>query len=175
MDKRTEGILHILFAIVIVALVLYFSSNIEKFKEFGYLGAFVISMLSSATIFIPAPGWMAIIAMGRYLDPMTLGIVAGVGSAIGELTGYVAGDGARDIINDKIKENKNTHKLITNYGPLAIFVLAFIPNPLFDAAGLVAGALKLPWWQFLIATGAGRVLRYILLAMLGAWTLGLIS
>ena len=175
MDKRTEGILHILFAIVIVALVLYFSNNIEKFKEFGYLGAFVISMLSSATIFIPAPGWMAIIAMGRYLDPMTLGIVAGIGSAIGELTGYIAGGGAREMINDKIKENKNTHQLIIKYGPLAIFVLAFIPNPLFDAAGLVAGAMEIPWWQFLIATGAGRVLRYILLAMLGAWTLGLVA
>jgi len=171
MNKRIEGALQIIFAIVIAALVFYFSSEMERFKDYGYLGAFVISALSSATIFIPAPGWAAVIAMGRYLDPYLLGLVAGIGSSIGELTGYVAGEGARDVINDRVKESKDIHQLITKYGPFAIFFLAFIPNPLFDAAGLVAGALKIPWWQFLIATALGRILRFILLAMLGQWTL----
>lgn len=171
MDKKAEGALQIAIAITIAIIVFYFSSEMEGFKEYGYLGAFFISALSSATIFIPAPGWAAVIAMGRYLDPYLLGLVAGIGSSFGELTGYVAGDGARDIINDKVKENKDIHQIISKYGPFAIFALAFIPNPLFDAAGLVAGALKIPWWQFLIATAMGRILRFILLAMLGQWTL----
>jgi hypothetical protein len=86
MDKRTEGALQIILAIVIIILVVYFSGNIAQLKDYGYLGAFVISALSSATLFFPAPGWAIIAAMGRYLDPIPLGIVAGLGSAIGELT-----------------------------------------------------------------------------------------
>jgi membrane protein YqaA with SNARE-associated domain len=175
MDKRLEGAMQILLAIIIIALVFYFSDKIAQLKEYGYLGAFVISALSSATIFFPAPGWAVIAAMGRYMDPYLLGIAAGLGSAIGELTGYVAGDGARDILSSRIKETKDIQELVRRYGLFAIFFFAFIPNPLFDIAGIVSGALKIPWWQFLLACAAGRILRYILLAVLGNYTLGLIS
>jgi membrane protein YqaA with SNARE-associated domain len=57
----------------------------------------------------------------------------------------------------------------------AIFVLAFIPNPLFDIAGIIAGGLKIPWWRYLTACVTGRILRYVLLAMLGAFTLNLLT
>jgi membrane protein YqaA with SNARE-associated domain len=175
MDKKIEGALQIILAIVIIGLVFYFSDHISQLKEYGYLGAFVISALSSATIFLPAPGWAVIAMMGRYMDPYLLGFVAGIGSALGELTGYVAGEGARDILNSRIKESKDIQALVAKYGPFGIFFLAFIPNPLFDVAGIVSGALRIPWWQFLLACAAGRVLRYILLAMLGSFTLGLVS
>jgi len=175
MDKKSEGILQIVIAVIIVALVLYFSGNIETLRSYGYAGAFLISILSSATILFPAPGWAVIAAMGAYLDPLWLGIAAGAGSAIGELTGYLAGEGAREILNDKVKESKRIHELIEKYGPSGIFVLAFIPNPLFDIAGLAAGAAKIKWWQFLLACAAGRILRYILLALLGQWTLGMLT
>jgi len=171
MDKKIEGMLHIGLAIIIIASVLYFSSHFESLKQYGYLGVFVISALSSATIFLPAPGWAVVIAMGRYLNPVLLGIVAGAGSALGELTGYALGDGTRDILNSKVKESKGIRAFIERYGVSAVFVLAFVPNPLFDVAGIAAGALRIPWWQFLAACAVGRVLRYILLAMLGALTL----
>ncbi len=175
MDKRVEGAFFIILTIAIVALALYFSNHIAEFRRYGYIGAFVISALSSATILLPAPGWAIIVMMGRYLNPYLLGLMAGIGSALGELTGYMAGEGARDLLNSKIKETKDIQALVKEYGLLAIFVLAFIPNPLFDVAGIASGALHIPWWQFLIACAAGRVLRYILLAMLGAYTLGTIA
>lgn len=175
MDKKTEGILQILFAAAMAAAVLYFSRDIEALAQYGYLGAFLIAMLGSATIFFPAPGWAAVIALSASLNPAVLGLVAGIGSAIGELTGYVAGDGARDILNSRVNETKEIEALVRGYGAAGIFALAFIPNPLFDAAGLVAGGLKIPWWRFLLACAAGRVLRYVLLALVGNFTLGLIG
>jgi membrane protein YqaA with SNARE-associated domain len=175
MDKKLEGALQIILAIAIIALVLYFSGDIAALRQYGYLGAFVISALSSATIFFPAPGWAVVAAMGAYMDPVLLGLAAGAGSAIGELTGYAAGEGARDIRNSKIKESKDIHAFVQRYGVFAVFFLAFIPNPLFDVAGLVSGALRIPWWQFLIACACGRVLRYVMLAMLGNFTLGLVG
>jgi membrane protein YqaA with SNARE-associated domain len=175
MDKRTEGIFFIILTIAIVALAIYFSTHMAEFRRYGYIGAFVISALSSATIFLPAPGWAVIVMMGRYLNPYLLGLVAGIGSALGELTGYMAGEGARDLLNSKIKETKDIQALVKEYGLLAIFVLAFIPNPLFDVAGIASGALRIPWWQFLIACAAGRVLRYILLALVGSFTLSMVG
>jgi len=175
MDKKIEGALQLIFAVSIVAAVLYFSKDIEALGAYGYLGAFLISLISSATILFPAPGWAIIIAMSATLNPYLLGMLAGIGSAIGELTGFAAGDGVRDMLNHRIKESEKISEYIKKYDATAIFVLAFIPNPLFDMAGLIAGGLKIPWWRFLIACAAGRVLRYIMLAMLGKFTLDMLT
>ncbi|MBU0531872.1 VTT domain-containing protein [Candidatus Micrarchaeota archaeon] len=174
MDKKVNGTLQIVFVITIILVVLYISQDIEALATYGYLGVFVIALLSTATIIFPSPGWAAVIAMSLYLDPIPLGIVAGIGAAIGELTGYIAGGGARDILNDKIKESKKIEKFVEKYDTIAIFVLSFIPNPLFDIAGMIAGGLKIPWWKFLIACAFGRILRYTLIALIGAFTISLL-
>jgi membrane protein YqaA with SNARE-associated domain len=174
MEKRLEGALHIFLAVIIVAAVIFFSKDIEALAAYGYSGVFLVAMLSTATIIFPSPLWVAIIAMSAYLDPLLLGIVAGLGASIGELTGYLAGDGARDVLGNYVKESKKIEKTVKRYGAPGIFVLSAIPNPLFDIAGLVAGGLKMPWHKFLIACALGRVLRYVILALLGAFTLDLL-
>jgi len=175
MKKKTEGVLEIVFAIAIAAAVVYFSADVAALGAYGYLGAFLIALLSSATIFFPAPGWAVVVALSATLDPLALGAIAGIGSAIGELTGYVAGDGIRDIVNDRLKGARNIEDAVRKHDVVAIFVLAFVPNPLFDVAGLVSGGLKIPWWRFLLACAAGRVCRYVLLAMAGAFAVGLLT
>ncbi|MFH1785248.1 MAG: VTT domain-containing protein [Candidatus Micrarchaeota archaeon] len=174
MDKKIEGIIQIIIAIGVVALILYFASDIEKLREYGYLGVFLISLIASATLFFPAPGWAAVIAMSGFLNPVYLGLAAGIGSALGELTGYVAGKGARDLLSKNIKESKKIERLVEKYDMLAIFFFAFIPNPLFDIAGIISGGLKIPWWKYLIACSLGRILRYSLLAYFGKLTLDLV-
>jgi len=55
------------------------------------------------------------------------------------------------------------------WGDLTIFVLALLPNPLFDVAGLAAGALRYPLWKFLLIGAAGRLPKHILFSYLGYW------
>ena len=57
---------------------------------------------------------------------------------------------------------------MVRFGRLVVFTGGVVPNSFFDAVGLVAGALRLPVWQFLIASFAGKGLRFWLLAVLGA-------
>jgi membrane protein DedA with SNARE-associated domain len=45
------------------------------------------------------------------------------------------------------------------HGMLAIFLLAAIPNPIFDVGGLIAGVLKMPVWRFLLAAIIGKSIR----------------
>lgn len=175
MDKKLNGILQILFSILIVVVVFIMSDHIDALKEYGYIGVFVISILSSATLFFPAPSWAAVLGMSAVLNPYLLGIAAGVGSGLGETTGYIAGRGARTLTNTDTKWFKKSKELIKKYEMPAIFLLAFIPNPVFDVAGLIAGAMKLPYWKYVLPCILGRTIRYILLAYLGAFTIGLIS
>jgi membrane protein YqaA with SNARE-associated domain len=172
-DRKREGLYQILLAVLIVLAVLLFSRDIEALTSYGYAGVFLIAMLSTATIIFPSPGWAALIAMSPFLDPVLLGLSAGIGAAIGELTGFLAGDGARELLRNHVKQSRQIEKTVKKHGAVGIFILSFVPNPLFDIAGLVAGGLRMPWWQFLVACAAGRILRYVLVAFVGAFTLGL--
>jgi membrane protein YqaA with SNARE-associated domain len=110
--------------------------------------------------------------MATVLNPYLVGLVAGIGSALGEITGYLAGSGSEKIVeNEKFKKYDKYFKMIKKYDMAAIFALAFIPNPLFDIAGIAAGSLKIPLHRFLIACALGRIARYILLAYLGTFAL----
>jgi uncharacterized membrane protein YdjX (TVP38/TMEM64 family) len=57
------------------------------------------------------------------------------------------------------------------WGMWVIFTLSLIPNPLFDLAGITAGALGVPVWRFLMACWAGKVLKMTIVAYLGGQTL----
>ena len=52
-----------------------------------------------------------------------------------------------------------------------ILVLSLIPNPIFDVAGIAAGALGLGWGRFLLVTAVGKTLRAIVIAYAGAFAL----
>jgi membrane protein YqaA with SNARE-associated domain len=174
MQSWKEGLVQIVCVILIVAAVLFLGGRIREFSSFGYIGVFVISLLSSATILLPVPGWMAVISMSRILNPYIVGIVAGLGSGLGEFTGYAAGDGVAKLVVKDEKKLEEYKRLIEKYEVPGIFVLAFIPNPFFDVAGIAAGSVEVPLWKFLAACIAGRVLRYILLAYIGAFSLNFI-
>jgi membrane protein YqaA with SNARE-associated domain len=139
------------------------------FGNWGYVGAFVISLIASATIILPAPGIAVVIAMGTALDPVILGIVAGIGSAIGELSGYLAGASGRALIPSHQRPRfEQLHRLTDRYGALLLLLLAAIPFPFFDFAGIIAGMLKMPIPTFLVTVAAGKSIKYIVMILLGA-------
>ncbi|GAB4459439.1 MAG: VTT domain-containing protein [Anaerolineae bacterium] len=158
-----------LSALITIA-VLAFAPQIERFAELGYLGAFLIMLIGSATIILPAPAFVFVFAMGSVLNPLLLGIAGGVGAALGEMTGYVAGYGGSAPLQDSAVYRR-FDRWMDRFGPFAIFFLALIPNPLFDVAGVLAGASHMPVWQFLLACAAGKTIRCILLALGGYYGL----
>lgn len=159
--------LEIAIAVSIAAIVLLFSGQIEEFGDWGYLGAFIISLMGSATILIPVPSWAVVVGLGKVLDPLLLGIVAGTGSAIGELTAYLFGNGVAAITIRKRKDFQKYQEWIKKNDLWAIFLLSFLPNPLFDLAGLAAGAAKVHWLRFVVVCAVGRILRFILFGYAG--------
>jgi uncharacterized membrane protein YdjX (TVP38/TMEM64 family) len=106
------------------------------------------------------------VAAGALLNPVLVGIFSAIGSTIGELTGYYAGVGGEDLIK-KDKRIEKVEKWMDRYGLWVVFVLAAVPNPIFDLAGIVSGASGIPVRKYLIAVLGGKLIKFILLAYLG--------
>ncbi len=169
----------ILLVILITVAGFWLAFNPEWTRwigQWGYVGAFLISMIASATIILPAPGIAVVIAMGSALDPYILGIVAGIGSAVGELTGYVAGRTGRALIpEDQRHYFEWIQRHTKSYGSLLLLGLAAIPFPLFDLAGIVAGVLRMRLWAFLTSVSIGKSLKYIILILVGSGAVELLQ
>ena len=52
-------------------------------------------------------------------------------------------------------------------GFLTIFLLACIPNPIFDLTGVFAGATKYSFKKYFLAVILGKVIRFIGISYLG--------
>lgn len=144
-----------------------------RFGIFAYPILFVSQMLMSATIFLPAPGVAMAAAAGTFLHPLWVGIVAGLGSATGELSGYFLGYyGRRAVPTDTSRLWRLAERGFRRWGFVALFVLAAIPNPLFDALGILAGGLRYPVSRFWLSTAAGKIVKFCGVSYL-AWLLSL--
>ena len=146
---------------------------IEQAGHWGYLGAAFISFLSSATVVLPAPGLAVVFSMGGVLNPVLLGILAGIGSGLGELSGYVAGASGRALISQR-RTHPFVERLTTRYTAIALFLFAVLPLPLFDFAGIVAGAMRVRMPVFLGTVISGKIIKHIVVALMGAGFLPLL-
>jgi uncharacterized membrane protein YdjX (TVP38/TMEM64 family) len=175
-EKRHTTILRILALMGVVSLIVVlfiFRDQVKKLEEYGYLGVFLLSIAANATIIIPLPGIAFTTAMGAIFNPLGVAIAAGLGASIGELSGYLAGFSGQGIVENAVLYNRMTAWMKThqNLTYVVILLLAFIPNPLFDLAGMASGALKLPLWKFMIACAIGKILKMLLFAYAGYYSI----
>jgi uncharacterized membrane protein YdjX (TVP38/TMEM64 family) len=169
--KRTLNIIRLLVLLGVIALTIILVINREKIQElqaFGYPGIFLVSILANATILVPVPGVVFTSAMGAVFNPFWVSIAAGGGAALGELSGYMAGFSGQAVVENAERYDRVVGWM-RKYGDITILVLAFIPNPLFDLAGMLAGVLKMPVWKFLFYCVIGKVIKMMMFAYAGDW------
>jgi membrane protein YqaA with SNARE-associated domain len=155
-------------AVVALSLLLVLYGNrLVGLGAYGYPGLFLLNLLSSATLILPAPGLALALAAGATLNPYLVGLAVGSGSTLGELTGYIAGASGRGMWEDD-PNYPRVRGWMAQYGLWVIFFLSLVPNPIFDVAGIVSGAMHIPVWKFLAATWCGKVVKSTLVALVGA-------
>lgn len=168
-SARRLRVVHILTVTAIVAALgaaLYFRDRIQELERYGYAAVFLVGLVSNATLVLPVPGLAVSSVLGGIFNPWIVGLVGGVGQALGEVVGYMAGYSGQAWVN----ETPTYHRLtgwMQRYGLLTIFVLALVPNPIFDLGGITAGALRFPLWKFLVSCTAGKVIKNIIFALAG--------
>ncbi|MCX6815217.1 MAG: VTT domain-containing protein [Candidatus Aenigmarchaeota archaeon] len=145
-------------------------------QAYGYFGVFVINIIASATIFFPVPAFALTFALGAVLNPWILGISAGLGSAIGELTGYILGYGGQEALKKRYRKWLNrANKFAEKRGMFAaILLIAASPIPT-DIVGILAGVAKYRPWKFFVAMAFGKVIKYALIAWAGFYGLSWIA
>lgn len=175
-SRRRLAILRLLALALVITLsivIFVFRERADELARYGYPGIFLLALLTNATVLLPVPGNLVVFAMGAVFNPLAVAVAAGLGAATGELSGYLAGFTGQAVIENSQRYQRIVDWLQNNrrWSDLAIFVLAAIPNPIFDMAGIAAGALRLPLWRFLLFCSLGKVLNNLLFAILGYFSL----
>jgi len=140
--------------------------------NYGYVGAIIVSILGNFLPFIPIPYLIAIYYMASYMpvDPIILGIVAGIGGAIGKSVIYLLGfEGSKIIITEeKRRQIEKFKEMLGKYGAIAVFFATVTPSP-DDIVIIPLGLVRYSFIKFFIATALGKILLSIAVALFGKY------
>lgn len=157
---------------IILSIAFYvFRDYFKEAISLGLLGIFIANFVSSATFFVSAPAFLTIITGGGLYSPILVAVVAAVGACLGDMLGFAFGHSGRRLTRKKLDRHKTVRfleKHFHRHGALIIFILAIVPNPFFDVAGILAGMVNYPPLKFFAIMLIGRFIRYWLLAQVGA-------
>jgi membrane protein YqaA with SNARE-associated domain len=141
---------------------------------YGLPGIFIAAIIANASIFLPLP--MDVIVFGlagfseNILFALLLGLVAGVGAGIGEMSAYLLGrlgiSTVERITNKKITHIEEYQYKLRRKGMVFIFLASVTPFP-FDLIGIIAGLIRYDWRKFFIAGVLGKIVRYEIFVIAG--------
>ena len=177
----------IFFVLTVAALVaapVIFGIGQSDLERWGLLGVFVANFLGNAAIIVPVPalgvvGQALIVTQADTHNFVLVALVGGVAMTLGEITAYSTGTCGRALSSNRLMPLQNrfeklarrpadvVSKIMLRYGIPTLFVLSVIPNPVFEFAGIAAGATRMNFWHFLAAVGLGKTIRAFILATLG--------
>jgi membrane protein YqaA with SNARE-associated domain len=150
--------------------------QMEQFAlQFGYLGVFIISFIGSVSVIFPVPYTIVIYLLGAVLDPFFVAVSGGLGSALGEFSGYALGYYGRTVVSEERRRKMDYMvKVFDRYGPVAIFLFALTPLP-DDLLFIPLGVMRYAFWKAFIPALFGKMLMTFILAYSGQQSIELIK
>jgi len=178
--SRQRRLLFVVAFLLVIAAVISLQfvygrhpERLAELKAHFYWGAFLVSLIGNATIIFPGAVLVILSNLGiliysstGLIGPILVGIMGGIGAAIGETTGYIAGYSGREIV-ERRKMFGRIEEGVRKWGALAIFLFSLLPF-VFDLVGIAAGILRFPFWKFIFICGLGRTILYVILITLAA-------
>jgi membrane protein DedA with SNARE-associated domain len=162
------GILGVMVMAAAFAAIIIFHDKLREMQQWGYLGAFLISILGGATVIIYVPMQPVVFALGGAMagpwSVFLLGMAAAAGEVIGGMTIYMTGQGAgKAISNNKNTRFQNAYQRMLSFikhrGAIALFLVTFIMNPFFYPAAFACGALCMDLKKFIPVVIAGKIIK----------------
>ena len=152
----------IALSVLVGYTLIHFREAVTGMGNWGYLGIFLAEMGNSAAILIPTPGSVYTLSMASVLNPAVVGLIGGIGAALGEIVGYMLGVTGRRMM-EKSRIYTRLQSLAGNRVGPALFVFAILPLP-FDFAGIWAGTIRYSPVRFLIYIMPGKILKVTFIA-----------
>jgi len=157
-------------AFVALNVAVYFAPiDYQALTSFAYVGAFLVCLLANALVAIPIPYIPIIAHIGATADSAAIVVALGaLGSVLGESVAFFIGRAEEGLVSER-PIYRRLHRLAERkwLAGLLVFALAVPLNPLFDVAGLAAGAIGMRYRVFFVAVFAARILRLALIVWLG--------
>lgn len=159
------SIFGIIVTILMAVGIVVYKEHVQALQNYGYVGAFFISILGGATVIIPVPMLAIVFALGGVMEyPWLVAIAAALGELIGALTIYLTGRGAGNAIsqtkhNRIFKAYEKLLKIIKRWGSIALFIVTCVVNPFFYPAAFAAGALHFGVKKYIFVVLAGKLVK----------------
>jgi membrane protein DedA with SNARE-associated domain len=168
--KREALIAGISVGITITLGILIISNReyILQISRWGYVGCFVINVVTSGTPILPGFGTVFTFTLGGVLNPAIVGAVAGIGEAIGATGAYFTGYGGVGMFGNRdSKLYLRFSGIIERHGSKAVFLLAALVTPIYYPLAVFMGMARFGWVRFFLATWAGRTVKSMIAAYVG--------
>ncbi|MFW9783646.1 MAG: VTT domain-containing protein [Candidatus Heimdallarchaeota archaeon] len=143
----------------------------DEFGDFGiYLAIFLISIFGNFTIIFPVPYVVALVVVSAVIpvNPILIGIVAGLGASLGEVTAWLIGRSSKEMIGDSKSMERMKRYVDKGWAPLLIFIFAATPLP-DDAFLIVLGLAQYSIVKTLIYCFIGKFILCFLCSALPIW------
>ena len=132
----------------------------------SYLGVFISSIIVSASILIPLPSQLIPAgAVFLKLSPFLTAATIGIGSMIGEMTGYYLGVAGGAVVHRTLRKYKKTvatlRKYYHKYAFFVIFIAALLFFP-FDLVGIMSGMSRYDIKKFFLAGFLGKFIKALI-------------
>ena len=144
--------------------------------QYGYFGIFLISLFGAMSIFFPIPYTVVIFTIGgiKVFEPVWVAVAAGIGSTVGEFSGYLIGFGGRKAISEKYQKKMDfLMKLFKKFGSVIIFLFALTPLP-DDLLFIPLGVMRYGIIRALVPALIGKVLMNLIIAYSGRFSVQII-
>ena len=174
--------------IVVCVLLILHSEYLDRFRQYGYLGIFLVAIVAGSPIPMLTPSMLLVVTFtfASIYNPVFVGLVSGLGLATGSTLVYFSGRGGRQFFPElnisglvskvyssrigqflrKIKIQRMLD-LARRKETTAILILSMFPNPLFVPALVAAGATHTRFWKIFLAYWAGETVMSMVIVSLG--------
>lgn len=164
-EEKRYGLVAVMIIAAFSIAAFAISGFVKEHTPVTCLGVFLVCFIANSAILLPAPSALVVIQYSMTLDPVAVAISGALGAALGEMVGFMAGECGHYCVNGKIIRKIEEH--MPRHPYLFIFAFSALPLPLFDVAGVMAGAIGLNKYKFYIACFAGKLLKMLVLVWIG--------
>ena len=163
--EKQMAVTIVVVMIVVVAAIAGLLDWENYLLQYSYVGVFAISLIGAMSIIVPIPYTFIILTLGiEGMNPLLLTVAGGLGSGVGEFSGYILGYYGRSVISEKQQRKMGYMiRIFDHYGPITIFLFALTPLP-DDLLFIPLGILRYKFIKAFIPCILGKTLMCAILA-----------
>ena len=184
------GGLALAVTIALFAAAFYYKDELMNtgwVAQFGLLGVLIVAFIAGSTFSItaiPVPYYLVVLALPPLISeqwgilaPVWVGLLAALGSSLGQLITFMIGYGGRSL-SEKVSSKfggRFYNRAISwaeRHGSLAVFLMSAVVNPLHLPMTIAIAALRYPPHKFFLFCFLGSSVKSLIIAFAGYYGLG---